>query len=203
MLVAAIVAAVVITGGVTATLVLALRGSGASPQASEGPGTSSRTFTATSPWRLKIDASGYGNGCSLTYINTRTGNQHLLASSLYGISTFQISDTGTFRWRVNDGRCIVVPLRGTGTVHLPFTIDQFDASDSAVFTAPASVTVHVTNWYGDSSCKFGLSDPITGDLLDIATAIRGRQETVTLDPGGRKQAYLGVSGCAVQVSSGR
>jgi Caspase domain len=202
-LVAAAAAAVVITGGVIAILVLAPGGSGASPQASEGPGASPRTFTATGPWRLKIDSSGYGNGCSLTYINTRTGNRHFLAGSLYGVSTFQISDTGTFQWRVNDRRCIVVPLRGTGTVHLPFTIDQSDAGDSGVFMAPASVAVHVTNWYGDSSCKFGLFDPATGDLLDIATATRGQHETVTLDPGGRKQAYLGLNGCAAQVSSGR
>ena len=202
-LLAAAVAAVVITGGIIATLVLALGGSGAGPQAGGSPGISARTFTATGPWRLKIDGSGYGNGCSLTYIDTRTGNQHFLAGSLYGTSTFQISDTGTFRWRVNDGRCLVVPLRGTGTAHLPFVFDQSDAGDSAVFTAPASVAVHVKNWYGDSSCKFGLYDPLTGDLVDVATAIRGQQETVMLDPGGRKQAYLALNGCAVQVSAGR
>jgi VCBS repeat-containing protein len=184
-------------------LVLALGGSGASPQASGSHGTSSRTFTATAPWRLKIDASGYGNGCSLTYIDTRTGNRHFLAGGLYEISTFQISDTGTFRWQVNDRRCLVVPLRGTGTAHLPFTIDQSDAGDSEVFTAPASVAVHVTSWYGNQTCKVGLFDPGTGDLADVATATRGQQETVTLDPGGRKQAYLGLSGCKVHVSAGR
>jgi hypothetical protein len=202
-LLAAVAAAVVVTGGVVATLVLALGGSGASPQAGGSPGTSARTFTATAPWRLKIDASGYGNGCSLTYIDTHTGNQQYLAGNLYETSTFQISDTGTFRWRVNDPRCLVVPLRGTGTVHLPFTIDQSDADDSEVFTAPASVAVHVTDWYGNSTCKVGLFDPATGDLLDVATATRGQQETVTLDPSGRKQAYLGLNGCAVQVSAGR
>src|SRR5215472_13523741 len=151
-------AAVVITGGVIATLVLALGGSGARPQAGGSPDTSTRTFTATAPWRLKIDASGYGNGCSLTYIDTHSGNQKHLADSLYGVSTFQISDTGTFRWQVDDPQCVVVPLRGTGTAHLPFTINQFDTGDSDVFTAPASVVVHVKDWYGNSSCKFGLFD---------------------------------------------
>jgi hypothetical protein len=97
----------------------------------------------------------------------------------------------------------VVPLRGTGTAHLPFTIDQSDVGDSEVFTAPASVAVHVTSWYGNQTCKVGLFDPGTGDLADVATATRGQQETVTLDPGGRKQAYLGLGGCKVHVSAGR
>jgi len=200
-LLGAAAAAVVITGGVIATLVLTLGGSGARPQAGGTQDTSTRTFTATAPWRLKIDATGYGNGCSLTYIDTHSGNQKHLADSLYGVSTFQISDTGTFRWQVNDPQCVVVPLRGTGTAHLPFTINQFDTGDSDVFTAPASVAVHVKDWYGNSSCKFGLFDPVTGDLLDFATATRGAKETATLDPGGRKQAYLALNGCAVQVSA--
>jgi caspase domain-containing protein len=201
-LLGAAAAVVVITGGVIATLVLTLGGSGASPQAGGSFDNGSRTFTATAPWRLKIDATGFGNGCSLTYIDTHSGNQHHLADGLYGISTFQISETGTFRWQVNDPQCIVVPLGGTGTVQLPFTINQSDTGDSEAFTAPASVALRVTEWYGDSSCKFGLFDPATGDLLDFATATRGAKETVTLNPGGHKQAYLGLNSCGVQVSAG-
>ena len=135
--------------------------------------------------------------------DTRSGNQHHLADSLYATSTFQISNPGTFRWRVNDPRCIVVPLQGTGTVHLPFTIDQSDAGDSEVFAAPARVAVHVKNWHGDQSCEFRLFDPASGDQLDFATATRGQNDTVTLDPGGRQQAYLALNGCGVQVSAGR
>jgi hypothetical protein len=196
-------AAAVIAGGVIATLALVLGGSGASPQAGGSPYTSSRTFTATAPWRLKIDASDYGNGCSLTYIDTHSGNQYPLPDNLYTTTTFQISNTGTFRWRVNDPRCLVVPLRGTGTAHLPFIMDQSDPGDSDVFTAPAGVAVHVRNWYGNPSCELRLYDPASGDLLDVQTATRGQKETVTLDPGGRKHAYLALSGCTVQVSAGR
>jgi hypothetical protein len=202
-LLAAAAAAVVITSGIIATLLLAPGGSGGSPQAGGSPYTSPRTFTATAPWRLKIDGSGYGNGCSLTYIDTHSGNQHHLADSLYATSTFQISDTGTFRWRVNDPRCIVVPLRGTGTVHLPFAINQSGAGDSEVFAAPASVAVQVKDWQGNPSCEFGLYDPVSGDQLDFATATRGQAGTVTLDPGGRKQAYLSLDGCGAEVSAGR
>jgi hypothetical protein len=203
-LIAAAAVAVAMTGGIIATLVLAAGGSGGSggsPQAGGGSYTSPRTFTATAPWRLKIDGSGYGNGCSLWYIDTHSGNQHFLGNNLYATSTFQISATGTFRWRVNDQRCIVVPLRGTGTAHLPFFIPQYDAGDSDVFTAPARVAVHVRDWYGNQSCGFGLKDPVSGDLVDFATATRGQKETVTLDPGGRKQAYLVLNGCAAEVSA--
>jgi hypothetical protein len=63
------------------------------------------------------------------------------------------------------------------------------------------VAVRVKDWYGSSSCKFGLFDPVTGDLLDFATATRGAKETATLDSGGRKQAYVALNGCAVQVSA--
>ena len=197
-------AAAVIAGGVIATLALVLSGSGASPQSAGNPYTSAHAFTATAPWRLKIDASDYGNGCSLTYIDTRSGNQYDLAhNNLYATSTFQISNTGTFRWRVNDPRCLVVPLRGTGAAHLPFIMDQSDPGDSDVFTAPAGVAVHVTNWYGNPSCELRLYDPASGDLVDFQTATRGQKETVTLDPGGRKHVYLALAGCTVQVSAGR
>jgi hypothetical protein len=201
-LIAAAAVAVAMTGGIIAALMLAPGGSGGRPQSGGSSYTSPRTFTATAPWRLKIDGSGYGNGCTLWYIDTHSGNQHQLADSLYATSTFQISDTGTFRWRVNDRRCIVVPLRGTGTAHLPFSVHQFDAGDSDVFTAPARVAVHVKDWYGNSSCELDLFDPASGDQLDFATATRGQKETVTLDPGGRKQAYLHLNGCAVEVSAG-
>jgi hypothetical protein len=208
-LLAAAAAAVAITGAIIATLVLAPGGSGGNPQAGGNPQvggspyTSGHTFTATAPWRLKIDASGYGNGCSLTYIDTHSGNQHHLADGLYMASTFLIRDTGTFRWRVNDPRCLVVPLHGTGTAHLPFTFGQSGPSDTGVFTAPATVAVHVKNFYGNPSCHLELKDAASGDLLDFGTATRAQTDTVTLDPSGRKQAYLALGGCTVQVSAGR
>jgi uncharacterized caspase-like protein len=202
-------AAVAVTGAVIATLVLVLGNSSGSPQAdgnSQAGGnsnTSSRTFTATAPWRLKIQDNGYGNGCSLTYIDTQTGNQHFLADSLYDTSTFQISDTGTFRWRVNDPRCVVVPLRGTGTTHLPFAKNQSGAGDTEAFAAPASVAVHVLDWHGDASCYFELRDPANGDQVNFATATRGQNDTVTIDTNGRKKVYLHFDNCGVQVSAAR
>jgi len=200
-LAAAAAAAVVITGGVIATLVLLLGGSGGNSQAGGSSYTSGNSFTANAPWRLKIEDNGYGNGCSLWLIDAHSGTQTHLADSLYETSTFQINDTGTFRWRVNDLRCNVVALPGTGTDKLPFSIDQSGAGDSAVFAAPAKVAVHVKDWHGDSSCDFRLYDPASGVELDFATATQGTNETVTLNPGGRKTAYLALSDCGVEVSA--
>ena len=191
----------VITGGVIATLVLVLGSSSGNSQAS-GSGYTSRTpFTANAPWRLKIEDDGYGNGCSLTLIDAHSGTQTHLADGLYGISTFQISDTGTFRWRVNDPRCNAVGLPGTGSVPLPFTIDQTGAGDSEVFTAPARVAVQVKGWHGDSSCEFKLFDPASGAELDFATATQGQNDAVTLNPGGHKTAYLALADCKAEVSA--
>jgi len=199
-LLAAAAAAVAITGVVIATVVLLLGGSGGNPQAS-GSFYSRNSFTANAPWRLKIQDNGYGgNGCSLWLIDTH-GTQTHLADSLYATSTFQISDTGTFRWGVNDLRCNVVALPGTGTEILPFSIDQSGAGDSEVFAAPARVAVHVRDWHGGTSCDFRLYDPASGVELDFVTATQGKNETVTLAPSGRKTAYLALSDCGVEVSA--
>lgn len=197
---AAVAAAV--AGGAIA-LVLTLTGPGGNPPG-QGEYTSSNTFTAASPWRLKIEDDGSGGtGCSLSLIDARSGVQiRHLADGIYATSTFQIHDSGTFRWRVNDPNCSVVPLAGTGMVSLPFSIYQSGAGDSAVFAAPASVTVRVTKWHGDSSCEFQLYDPVSGTKLDFATATRGQSDVVTLYPGGYKSAYLALDNCGVQVSAG-
>ncbi len=195
-------AAVMIAGGVIATLVLLLGGSGGTaPQASPGFYISKNSFTATAPWRLKIDASGYGGGCILTLIDTHSGNRDRLADSLYATSTFQIPDTGKFRWGVNDPRCNVVPLLGTGTETLPFAIEASGPNESGVFATPGDVLVHVTDWEGNPSCEFRLYDPASGTEIYFATATKGQSDTVPLHPEGRKTAYLHLEDCKVEVSA--
>ena len=195
-------AAVAIAGGLIATLVLVPGSSGGSPRAKGSFITSSRTFTATAPWRLKIHDNGTKYGCSLAYIDTQSGKQHLLASHADD-AIFQISDTGTFRWRVNSSLCEVVPLGGTRTAHLPFSIDLYGEGDTAVFAAPASVVVRVTDWHGTTVCDFRLFDPANGYELDYQEATKGPKDAVTLDPQGRNKVYLGLADCGVQVSAGR
>jgi len=202
-LVAAAVAALAIAGGVIAAVVLLPGGSGQNPGTGGHSYTSPTPYTASAPWRLKLSGEGYGDGCSLALIDTNSGTQTPLGAGIYETSTFQISNTGTFRWRVNDPRCNVVALPGTGTETLPFAIDQSDPGDTGVFTAPAKVAVHVKDWHGDASCGFRLYDPATGTELDFATATRGRSSDVTLDPSGRKTVYLHLESCGVAVSAAR
>jgi hypothetical protein len=63
------------------------------------------------------------------------------------------------------------------------------------------VAVKVTDWQGNPGCELMLYDPASGDRLDFATATRGKTETVTLNPGGRKTAYLHLVDCGVEVSA--
>jgi hypothetical protein len=202
-LVAAAVATVAIAGGVIAAVVLLPGGSGQNPGTSGHNYTSPNSYTASAPWRLKIADEGYGDGCSLTLIDAGSGAQTQLGEGIYGISTFQISSTGAFRWRVNDPRCNVVALPGTGTETLPFAIDQGDPGDTGVFRAPARVAVRVKDWHGNSSCDFRLYDPATGTEIDFATATQGQNSDVTLDSNGRKTVYLALEHCGVGVSAAR
>jgi hypothetical protein len=203
-LVAAAAAAVVLAGGVIATVVLLRGGSSGSSHTSANSQASGSFYRhgtsviASAPWRLKINADNYGSGCSLTLINAHSGHQILREDSLYVTSTFQISQTGSFRWHVNNSRCEVVALRGSGMQTVPFSFDQSDVGDTDAFTAPPTVAVQVTGFKG-SDCTFQLHDQANGQELDFATATRGKKDTVTLIPGGTKTVYLRSTGCKFRV----
>ena len=57
-------------------------------------------FTATSPWRIVIRdmIEGEDNGCTVTVTNIETGEQATITDS-FGTTSFQVHDTGSFRWR--------------------------------------------------------------------------------------------------------
>jgi hypothetical protein len=197
------VAVAAVAGGAVAAVLLTSNGPGGAP-AAEGY-TSPTTFTATAPWRLKVDGSANtaDGGCTISLIDTRTGSEvRHFSGSLYATSTFVISNTGTFRWRLNDPKCVVVAQPGIDKVILPFGIDQYGLGDTGVFAAPAKVAVQVTDWQGSDSCQFGLYDPDTGTELDFGKAVKGQQAgMVTLESGGRKSAYVETYGCGFHVAA--
>jgi hypothetical protein len=123
-----------------------------------------------------------------------------LPDHLYGTPTFQIHQTGSFRWQTNAPACKVTPQAGSGTAKLPFT--PYEAGDSDAFVAPARVVVQVKDYRGSQTCSVALVDPADGQQLDVATARPG-VDTVVLDTGGRRTAYLGHVSCSVQVSAER
>lgn len=194
-----------VAGGAVAGVLLSSNGSGGAGGGGSGY-TSAATFTATAPWRLKVDGAGNtaDGGCTISVINARTGAEvRHLDGSIDGTSTFVISDRGTFRWRVNDAKCVVVALPGTAAVTLPFALSQYGLGDTGVFQAPARVSVHVTDYEGSQSCSFALYNPATGTELDFGTITKGQTagDAVTLESGGSASAYVETDGCGFHVSA--
>jgi hypothetical protein len=96
------------------------------------------------------------DGCSVSVIDAGSGTEvKHLADNVYGTETYQVSKTGTFRWRVNDPPCLVATYAGSGSA----------------------------------------------TLLDFGTADQAKTDTVLLDPGSHKSAYLAIDGCGVHVST--
>ena len=204
---AAVAVAAAAGGAIAAVLLTSHSPAGTPPgggYSSPGTFTSAATFTETAPWRLTIDgrATTASQGCSVWVVDARTGAvvSHL-ADGMYGVATFQVSDRGTFRWRVTEFHCAVTILPGSGTASLPLNAPA-GLGDTDAFAAPAKVTVQVRDWGGGQSCHFAIYDPDTGAPLDFQNAELGQNDTVTLDPGGHKSAYLALDGCGVRVSAG-
>jgi hypothetical protein len=196
----AAVAVVVIGGGITA-LVLLTGGSGGNPGSHANAGTSPGTYTASRPWRLKIDdrISPNDSGCTITLTDAHSGQRIPLPGGLYGTSMWQIHQTGSFRWQVNDLGCLVVPVAGPGTDKLPLAWPA--GGDSDAFAAPPQVAVQVKDYNGSSDCLITLRDPANGQPIDFQTATPGKDNnTVVLDAGGNTTAYLSDLNCAVRVS---
>ncbi len=198
-LLAAAAATVAIAGGVTAALVL-LTGGPDRNSGRENPPNGPNTYTAGAPWRLKTEdhIQGNDNGCSITLKDAQSGTQILRVDSLYVSSTFQIHQTGSFRWQVTNPGCLVAALPGPGKTKLPFAWDQSGVGDTDAFAAPAMVAVQVTDFRG-SRCDFELHDSADGRLLDLQTATKGKNDTVKLDPGGSKTVYLHTEDCVSRV----
>ena len=192
-LIAAAAGLLVSAGVGAALLLLPSGGSGGQSSPSEG------SYTAAKPWRLRIDGTDYGNGCTVTLTAGDSGTPIQVAEDVYGITRVQISQTGSFRWQSTDRRCLITPLAGTGSAVLPFTHEE--DGDTDAFAAPATgVTVQVKDYKGGSRCVFRLFDAANGQALDIATATPGT-DTVTLNPEGRSKVYLYDDSCVVRVSA--
>jgi hypothetical protein len=190
-----VTAGVVLTiGGILAALLLpSLNGSTGHSTQGEG------SYSATAPWRLRIDGTKYGDGCTVTLTDVGSGTAGQVASNVYGITKVQIQQTGSFRWNASDRQCLITPLAGSGAAALPFT--QEEDGDTDAFTAPArGVSAQVKDYHGNNRCVLRLFDAADGQELDLATATPGA-DTVTLDANGRPTVYLDDDQCVVRVSA--
>jgi hypothetical protein len=194
-----------------ATVILAAAGTAAAlliahqdGSSGDGGGSATNEFTETSPWRLSIrDAIAAGdNGCTVTVVNLGSGVPTVF-KGLYGTKTFQVHDTGRFRWDRNDPGCLVDHHATAGQVALPFA-RKAGTGDTEAFTVPngRTVVVQVQNFNNYRQCDFVLRD--AGDGRDLAFGSAQPQSgPLRLDPHGSTKVYLAAfDGCDVNVNAG-
>jgi len=158
-------------------------------------------FTAAAPWRLVIrdNISNKNVGCNVILTKTDTDQQMPVPTSIFVTKSFQMYETGSFRWEVNDPGCVVTVLSGPGQEVLPFVHDR--GGDTDAFQAGGPVTVKIVNFYGNPECKFVLHDAADGKQLDFGSA-RQSGGPVVLDPNGRSQVYIANLHCGASISAG-
>ncbi len=158
-------------------------------------------FTATSPWRLVIrdNISGNDDGCDVTVTNVQSGGQVAAPTDIFESRSFQLRETGTFRWTANDPGCLVFLNPGAGETVLPFLHDH--GGDSDAFDARGPVAVDVVNFNGNPDCKFVLHDAADGRQLNVGSVRQGGGPLL-LDPGGQSHVYLSNLYCDARVSAG-
>lgn len=192
-IIAAIVASVIAAGIVAALLV---------PSSNSGGGavtTGSGSYTATAPWRIRIDGTAYGNGCSITLKDTTSGETVPVPGNVYEVAQTQIHQTGSFQWQSSDRQCLITPFAGSGTAVLPFTQELYGDTDA--FTAPArGVVVQVKDNRGGGNCTLRLYDATNGQELDVVKWSTG-MGALTLNPNGRTSVYIFDDSCVIGVSA--
>ena len=201
LLAAAAAAVVLAVGAITAFLVLP-GGSGGAPGGNAGVGTTTGSYIASGPWRLKISdrISPNDSGCAITVTDAPSGELVLQQKDLDGTWMFQIHQHGSLRWQLNDPGCVVAPLATSGQNTLPFAWQE--PGDSDAFTAPARIAVQVADYQGSPDCVITLNNPVNGETIDFQTATRGKaSDTVVLSAAGHSMAYLSDLTCGVKVSA--
>jgi hypothetical protein len=200
LLIAGMVAVALVVIGVVVWLLA--RNASQTPTAG-GQSSTTTEFSAVAPWRLVIANNIQQNdpGCFVTLLNEKSEELWKNSRPIWAGSkpnTFQMHDSGTFRWTVNNSGCLVVHRSGSPPVKLPMIV-RGGQGDSAAFEAPQSVNVQVKHLEG-GSCELNLHDLATGLAVDIGTATNDGDSTLLETHG--SQVYLADLLCDVSVSAG-
>jgi hypothetical protein len=163
------------------------------------------TFTAESPWRLRIrDAisevtGGDDNGCSVSLTNEETDNVRTW-DDFYGTKTYQMRESGTFRYEVSDRGCLLLPQRGDGGLSAtPFTWSA-EKGDTPVFQSPGAVTVKVTDRHGTPTCELWLMSDVDGRTLNVVDVAED-ESTAELESDGPGRVFIAGPSCSIKVST--
>lgn len=160
--------------------------------------SSSGKFTQESPWRLRI--SEIGVGCDVMLTSDDSGNVRNW-DDFYGIKTFQMRESGTFRYQVNDPGCLLLPQQGDGGVSLlPFAWSAANG-DTPVFESAGAVTVRVEDRHGTPACDLWLMSDSDGRPIDNREAAED-QTSVRLESNGPGRVYIAAPTCSIRVSGG-
>jgi hypothetical protein len=194
--IAALAGAVVVAGAVVATVMLSSgggSGGGSGGHASPGHGS----YTASGPWRIRIDGTAYGSGCTVTLRDASGTQFDLPGSNIYEIARYQVPQAGAFTWTTTDRSCLVTPLPGMGKATLPFTQEENGHTD--VFAAPPNgVSVHIVD-NKDSNCTLRLFNA-NGQELDYVPWERGDGD-LTLETLGAASVYVFDDNCVIRLSA--
>ena len=196
-------AAALLSGAAVVAFVLLTRDpSGSSPDGPGADGTSATEnyFTEKAPWRLVLhdQTSSDGStdiGCQFTLTNDKTGSDRTW-ESLFGTRSYQMQESGTFRYRTSDPGCIVTHRTGAGAAELPFTHSEYDG-DTDVFESPGVVSVDVLKYPG---CELTLKSAADGQTLAIEDTQEGGGP-VTLDSNGPARVYIAEPGCRIRIEA--
>ena len=154
-------------------------------------------FRATSPWRLIIQNN---NHCTVT-LRARDSNDVWTNRHTAGWDmSFQMRQSGVFRWESTTPECQVTHRPGAGELTLPTVVRGFQG-DTDAFQASDTVKVEAQDFNGNSDCDFDLIDSESGDTVDIGK-LSEAQRSVVLQTGGRPKVYLANGYCTVRISTG-
>ena len=167
----------------------------------DGSSDTTGTFKEEAPWRVVVRDHIEGNdvGCDVTLTNTESEEEREW-KALYGpFRSYQMPDSGTFRYEVSDPGCLVQKRPGAGSVKLPFAF-KTGVGDTDAFRTAGPIVVEALDFSGNSSCDPELHALEDGRVLDFGS-IAERAGPLTLDPQDETLVYLSTPDCGVRVSS--
>jgi hypothetical protein len=155
------------------------------------------TVSAAAPWRLTIfDNTRPDVGCTVGVQRVGKGSGFTVPdATVFGRSTWQRQETGTFRLVPSDPKCDLGAQEGSGEASYPLVVER---GDSDAFNPSGTIAVSVEA-FNNNPCTIVIRNADTGSILDQADASPA-QPTVKLEPGDHSHVYLSDVVCRVRVT---